>query len=136
MAKLSVYELDTLILVAIKAAINKYINLDNGAFGYARGEDGQDIEDPYEKYSLTDFERKTKLKRVFEAAEKAVEALIDNDFKYPSDYTLPPPEASKNQDVHTEHCCGQHKRCKYGDEYCPVANGQKAPSYPCNCDWM
>lgn len=37
--------------------------------------------------------------------------------------------------VHTEHCCVVHG-CKYGHEDCPVANGQKDQSYPCEeCEW-
>jgi len=41
-------------------------------------------------------------------------------------------------DVHTEHCCGEHLRCKYGKEEteCTVARKLKLPSYPCNCDWI
>lgn len=38
------------------------------------------------------------------------------------------------KDVHTEHCCIHHG-CKYGDEDCPVTNGVKPQSYPCEyCD--
>lgn len=33
--------------------------------------------------------------------------------------------------VHSSHCCPVHG-CKYGDEHCPVATGQRAPSYPLN----
>lgn len=32
--------------------------------------------------------------------------------------------------VHTEHCCKKHG-CKYSDENCPVANGIKPQSFPC-----
>lgn len=38
------------------------------------------------------------------------------------------------KDVHTEHCCGEHKSCKYGEEDCPVVIGSKRASYPCNCN--
>jgi hypothetical protein len=34
------------------------------------------------------------------------------------------------KDVHTEHCCLRHG-CKYGDDDCTVATGQKPQSYPC-----
>jgi cell fate (sporulation/competence/biofilm development) regulator YmcA (YheA/YmcA/DUF963 family) len=37
--------------------------------------------------------------------------------------------------VHTEHCCAEHKACKYGDKDCPVATGHLPTSYPCNCNW-
>jgi hypothetical protein len=41
----------------------------------------------------------------------------------------------KEKDVHTEHCCIEHKRCKYGDDdTCTVAGLGFKPSYPCNCD--
>jgi len=42
----------------------------------------------------------------------------------------------KNIDVHTEHCCGEHKRCKYMQEEtsCTVALGLRPASFPCNCD--
>jgi (p)ppGpp synthase/HD superfamily hydrolase len=42
------------------------------------------------------------------------------------------------KDVHTEHCCGEHKHCKYGqeDDACTVARGTKLASYRCNCAWM
>lgn len=40
------------------------------------------------------------------------------------------------KDVHTEHCCGEHKVCKYGEEQCSVATGQKLASFPCNCEHM
>lgn len=124
---LTVYELDTLLRVALKAGINQYLNLDG----------------ILDEYDLEDFDHK--LKDCLDKAETAVLELVDNNFKYPSDYTLPAPEPLENQDVHTEHCCGKHKHCKYGNEtegrfnyagLCTVANGQKAPSYPCNCDWM
>lgn len=35
-----------------------------------------------------------------------------------------------DKDVHTEHCCIKHG-CKYRDEDCPVANGQKPASFDC-----
>ena len=38
-------------------------------------------------------------------------------------------------DVHTEHCCAEHG-CKYGNDNCTVASGEKKQSYPCEtCDW-
>lgn len=42
------------------------------------------------------------------------------------------------KDVHTEHCCGEHKVCKYGEEDsgCTVCSGFRKASHPCNCDWM
>jgi len=43
-------------------------------------------------------------------------------------------EPEENRDVHTEHCCGFHKACKYDNDRCPVATGAKRPSYPCNCN--
>lgn len=36
-------------------------------------------------------------------------------------------------DVHTSHCCEQHKQCKYGDPHCTVATGRKRAEYRCNC---
>ena len=46
------------------------------------------------------------------------------------------PEPTEEQkDVHTEHCCLEHRRCKYGDEEtCTVVGLGFKPSYPCNCD--
>lgn len=42
---------------------------------------------------------------------------------------------SHPKDVHTEHCCAKHG-CKYGQPECPVANGQKPQSFPCeDCQW-
>jgi len=35
-----------------------------------------------------------------------------------------------NKCVHTEHCCSKHG-CKYGHENCPVTNGDKKQSFPC-----
>jgi predicted nucleic acid-binding Zn-ribbon protein len=36
--------------------------------------------------------------------------------------------------VHTEHCCQRHG-CKYSDKDCPVAQGRKPQSFPCEeCD--
>jgi hypothetical protein len=43
---------------------------------------------------------------------------------------LIPPAPDGLADVHTEHCCARHG-CKYGDDDCPVALGQKAQSYLC-----
>jgi hypothetical protein len=40
---------------------------------------------------------------------------------------------ANKKDVHTEHCCAIHRHCKYGNRKCTVTNGQKKPSYPCNC---
>lgn len=41
----------------------------------------------------------------------------------------------EDKDVHTEHCCATHG-CKYGDRDCPVENGRKKQSHPCeSCDW-
>lgn len=122
----SVYELDSIILVVVKAALE----LERGF-----------------KYNIEDLERGGCLYPHMEDAEKAVNDLIDNDFKLPVEYQLPPPEPLNNQDVHTKHCCGQHKRCKYGleegriregyeMEQCTVVSGKKAPSFPCNCNWM
>ena len=37
---------------------------------------------------------------------------------------------NKTIDVHTEHCCSKHG-CKYGDDTCTVASGEKKPSYSC-----
>lgn len=34
------------------------------------------------------------------------------------------------KDAHTEHCCSKHG-CKYGQEDCTVATGQKEQSHPC-----
>lgn len=45
------------------------------------------------------------------------------------------PMPDDQQDVHTEHCCEEHKSCKYGDKDCPVATGVKYASYDCNCGW-
>ena len=42
-----------------------------------------------------------------------------------------------NKDVHTEHCCVEHG-CKYGQEdHCPVYQGRKKQSHPCEscCDF-
>lgn len=40
-------------------------------------------------------------------------------------------------DCHTQHCCQEHKRCKYGQEdTCSVCTGQKPASFTCNCEWM
>lgn len=38
--------------------------------------------------------------------------------------------------VHTEHCCKEHG-CKYGEgKYCPIENGTKKQSFPCEyCDY-
>ncbi len=46
------------------------------------------------------------------------------------------PETEDRRDVHTEHCCEEHRQCKYGNVYCPVATGKKHASYPCNCEHM
>lgn len=41
---------------------------------------------------------------------------------------------NKPKDVHTEHCCKEHG-CKYDDEDCPVVQGKKEQSFPCeSCD--
>lgn len=40
------------------------------------------------------------------------------------------PGSAGEKCVHTEHCCKDHG-CKYGDEACPVVNGVKAQSFPC-----
>lgn len=32
--------------------------------------------------------------------------------------------------VHSTHCCKIHG-CKYGDEDCPVVNGEEVQEYPC-----
>lgn len=45
-------------------------------------------------------------------------------------------ELEKIADVHTRHCCGEHKRCKYGDPNCTVVKELKLPDFPCNCEWM
>jgi hypothetical protein len=39
-------------------------------------------------------------------------------------------EIKDDKCVHTEHCCYDHG-CKYGDEDCPVAEGTKRQSSPC-----
>jgi hypothetical protein len=40
------------------------------------------------------------------------------------------------KDVHTEHCCSEHKQCKYFDEAnCSVCQGWAKASYPCNCNY-
>lgn len=39
-------------------------------------------------------------------------------------------EMEYEKDVHTEHCCSKHG-CKYGHADCPVENGLKPQSYPC-----
>ena len=37
--------------------------------------------------------------------------------------------------VHAAHCCKWHG-CKYGDDDCPVVNGEVEQEYPCECcDW-
>ena len=36
--------------------------------------------------------------------------------------------------VHTSHCCSQHG-CKYGNDECPVENGDSKQEFPCqDCD--
>lgn len=43
----------------------------------------------------------------------------------------------KIKDVHTSHCCGEHKVCKYGEEdSCTVCNNPETAEYPCNCGYM
>ena len=37
---------------------------------------------------------------------------------------------TRHTDVHTEHCCVLHG-CKYGDENCTVANGEKGQTFLC-----
>ena len=40
-----------------------------------------------------------------------------------------------NIGVHASHCCKWHG-CKYGDDDCPVANGEVEQLYLCEaCDW-
>jgi (p)ppGpp synthase/HD superfamily hydrolase len=43
---------------------------------------------------------------------------------------------NKHENVHTRHCCDEHKHCKYGDDDCPVATGFQRADYRCNCEWM
>lgn len=33
--------------------------------------------------------------------------------------------------VHATHCCDKHSYCKYGEEYCPVVNGEIKSVYGC-----
>ena len=42
------------------------------------------------------------------------------------------------KDVHTRHCCGEHKRCKYGKEEngCTVCDNPTLAEFSCNCEWM
>jgi len=46
-----------------------------------------------------------------------------------------PVQKSLRRDVHTEHCCLEHRICKYGEEdHCTVVQGWADPTYPCNCE--
>lgn len=49
---------------------------------------------------------------------------------------VPPFIDADKKDAHTEHCCAEHKRCKYQNKKCTVTSGRKKPSYPCNCEHM
>lgn len=56
--------------------------------------------------------------------------------KWSSDEPLKP-QPDHRKDVHTEHCCEEHKKCKYGKEdTCSVATGAKRASFKCNCELM
>ena len=51
-----------------------------------------------------------------------------------AEFAAAPAQGQQDKCVHTEHCCSKHG-CKYGDENCPVACGDKVQSFPCEeCD--
>lgn len=44
------------------------------------------------------------------------------------------------EDTHTRHCCGEHNRCKYGEEESCTAiwlykKNKGNPVLRCNCEW-
>ena len=45
-------------------------------------------------------------------------------------FSAPASDVVQEKDVHTEHCCKVHG-CKYGDDDCTVAYGEKTQSHPC-----
>jgi hypothetical protein len=83
--------------------------------------------DPKEEEEL--FKALEDVRRAFESDAKTFGPSYSAPLDYrPSYYLL------DDKDVHTEHCCEEHKACKYMDLDCTVATGQKKASYPCNCD--
>lgn len=53
------------------------------------------------------------------------------------EYVKPPVPPGQVSDVHTTHCCTQHRKCKYFKvATCSVVNGSKIAEYPCNCEHM
>ena len=66
------------------------------------------------------------------------EPTVKNNYNEEQNFPkVEPPELDENKkDVHTEHCCSDHHRCKYNNKKCTVISGKKKPSYPCNCKEM
>jgi hypothetical protein len=53
--------------------------------------------------------------------------------------TMNKPEYVGYKDVHTEHCCSAHQRCKYGsDDACTAQYMSRKFGIQsfCNCEWM
>lgn len=68
------------------------------------------------------------------SCNSSVSSFAFSEKKFPS---VEPPELdAEKRDVHTEHCCAKHHKCKYGNSKCTVISGKKKPSYSCNCEFM